>query len=804
MEEARTAVSKEGFGDYQNVAQKMKNFLGIAAEKKSKQTGELFREHIPTRVFGVSSDEIATDLGMSENEFMAKLLSDVKVISEGKATQNTISGFSAKVKKLSTLYDKLDPKFYTIIKDWENKVQAVSAQATPQIIERIALRENNDAIRSTNKLFQDWQNSYKNETISSAERLNQVSKTIKQATDDSIRERLKKQAGDVTIFDWVPTPENVFKKLGLSEPFDNLRTATNQYEDELNTTLTQFGKWFKEIKNIKGSEVRIFDNLDGSPVQLSDKETQIANNIKTYFSMLADRLGLPQEKRISDYVTHIFEPELTKQQIPPEIMAALEYATPRGVFNPFLEKRLNASGYIHDVWRALEAYTSRGLRKIHLDQPIDRFGAFVDYLPDGAQQYTKSFLNYIVGRPDKLEQLVDTTIRTFAKHISNKTVRDYFASRPTKKVFGALNMQVYRGALGLSVGSALKNLTQVVNTFAEEGPVATMKGYMGLLNPRNLTNIEKQNLMKEMIGAEYRNKPLRSALEKFDKGLFVFFDLAERINRGSAYLAAKSNAIKKGLSPDEVINYALAKVRKTQFSYQKIDTPLILQNPIAKTAFQFSTFPIKQLEFLGGAIKEKDAGKILRYVTATLGITWAVGDMLNMDWKDSLIKNIFPSFGPVPSALNAVMKTLTAKDERQIEEGKKQVQKSLSLFLPAGIQAKKTTGAIENIIKGGAYTEKGLLKFPAPQGSLDQLKSILFGQYGTKEARDYYDKNQRPLSKNQTRKVEQNPEVYGILQEKRRIEGIKSKISDIKKDKDISLEEKKERIDKLYQEMRTR
>ena len=61
------------FGDYQKIANRMRGFLRFAGEKKSKQTGELFREHIPRDIFGQSSDEVASDLGMTENEFMAKL-----------------------------------------------------------------------------------------------------------------------------------------------------------------------------------------------------------------------------------------------------------------------------------------------------------------------------------------------------------------------------------------------------------------------------------------------------------------------------------------------------------------------------------------------------------------------------------------------------------------------------------------------------------------------------------------------------------------------------------------------------------
>ena len=69
---------KESYGEYEKIVQKMKNFLRISAEKRS-SSGELFREHIPAKYFGVSSDEIATKLGMSENEFMQKILGELEI-----------------------------------------------------------------------------------------------------------------------------------------------------------------------------------------------------------------------------------------------------------------------------------------------------------------------------------------------------------------------------------------------------------------------------------------------------------------------------------------------------------------------------------------------------------------------------------------------------------------------------------------------------------------------------------------------------------------------------------------------------
>lgn len=746
------------YGEYQDIAKKMQSFLKSKAEVTSKVSGELYREHIPAKIFGVSSDEVATTLGKTESEFMGELTKDLQ-ISSGKGIEAVSAArrVSQKIRRIKELSEalKLDKDFYKVIASFDptklvsipsyktirpyRAPSAVSVEATEKTLAKIAARENLASARTQAQVYKEWWNSYKSETLSASQRLSNLEKYVKQATNESINDKLAQNAGDVHIFDYARTPENVFKKLGLSEPFNKLRKAHDVYEGELKTELEKIGNWFREVKHIEGSEKRIFDYLDGVKIPLSQPELKIAAEIKIYLVKLAERQGLSQDKRITDYITHIFEPELGKKQIPPELLNALDYSTPRGIFNPFLEKRLGASGYIHDVWRALDAYTAKSLRKIHLDQPIDNFGEFVTHLPDGAQQYTKSFLSYVVGRPDKFESLLDTSFKTFAKVIPNKSIQRYFAVRPTARILGATRMAIFRGTLGLNVGSALKNLTQVSNTFAEEGAVATIKGYMSLLNRGNLKEIEKADLMREIITAEHRMKPLRSAIEKMDKVLFVFFDAAERINRTAAYFAAKSNAIKKGLTEEKAVELALSKVRKTQFAYGKLDTPLLLQNPVLKTAFQFSTFPIKQAELLGGYVKGKQYGRIAAYVMATFGITWAVGDMIGLDYKDVLVKNIFPTLGPVPSLIGSGVEVLKTESEYRREQALEEVKKTSALFIPAFTQAKKTIQGVKTYGQGASTTPTGRVRFEIEKTPGNLLKSAIFGQYSLPGAEKYFE-----------------------------------------------------------------
>lgn len=72
---------KESYGQYADVVQKMKNFLRISADKKG-PSGLLFQEHIPKDIFGVGSDEVADSLGISEDQFLQRILSELSTVKQ--------------------------------------------------------------------------------------------------------------------------------------------------------------------------------------------------------------------------------------------------------------------------------------------------------------------------------------------------------------------------------------------------------------------------------------------------------------------------------------------------------------------------------------------------------------------------------------------------------------------------------------------------------------------------------------------------------------------------------------------------
>jgi hypothetical protein len=131
-----------------------------------------------------------------------------------------------------------------------------------------------------------------------------------------------------------------------------------------------------------------------------------------------------------------------------------------------------------------------------------------------------------------------------------------------------------------------------------------------------------------------------------------------------------------------------------------------------------------------------------------------------------------------------------------------------SKLLPpfGGAQAKKTIQGLQSLRKGGVYGKtqgEETLKFPIAKTPENKAKSILFGQYSTPEAREYFDKNRRPLSAKQTEQVKMSIEpksAYERLMTVRKIDTIKNKIKEVNTDRKLTESQKEKKLSGLYQQ----
>lgn len=551
----------------------------------------------------------------------------------------------------------------------------------------------------------------------------------------------------VGIFDLLRTPDRVLQKIGLGREADLIRTHYNKYIQELPREIERVSQWAARVPG-KDSSAKIFRYLDGNDVQLSPAEFQVAQEVKQYLSQWANRLGLPQDKRIANYITHIFDQDFIQKEFDPDLAKILRTRVAGSVYDPFLEKRLGKMGYVEDAWRALDAYVKRATRKANMDPALAKVKEAAKNLEESQYKYIKDYVDRVNLRPTDRENLLDNSV---------KQVFGYrFGVRPTIHGGRKVRNWVYRGSLGLNVGSAIRNLTQGVNTYATLGEKYTIIGYSKLVKrlvANDLDELYQVGVLSDNIIQDRKLSAVKGAMEKLDKGLWAMFDMAEKINRGAAYFGAKAKAVAQGASEEEAVKQALKIVRDTQFTFGSIDTPPVLQSEINKVLLQFQSFNIKQAEFLIEMIGRKDLAGIARFTGANVLIIGTIGQALGYDYLDAIpfsgVLTGETKLGATPPVQLAatIGKALTGAEDKYGEPVTlEDVGSAFIPFIPGGVQGKKTIQGLKAINQGYSSSNSGRARFPVT----NEIQSALLGQYSSPVARFYFDNKLSPLSDKDT------------------------------------------------------
>ena len=541
----------------------------------------------------------------------------------------------------------------------------------------------------------------------------------------------------VNIIDYMRTPDRILEKIGFGNESKMLRQGYEKYIKELPKNIDKVTAWSKEVPEAGKT---IFQYLDGENVALTDTERKVAGEIKGWLAEWAKRLNLPEDKTITNYITHIFDKELVAKEFDENLAKIITDKIPGSVYDPFLETRLGARGYKQNVWEALDAYVKRATRKVNMDEALkaiqSKAGSSLERAKIEASQfkYLQRYTSHINLRPTELDNILDNTIKSFVGY--------KYGQRPITYLTSLLRRMTYRGMLGLNPGSALRNISQGINTYAVLGEKYTTIGYVKLFSKGAMQELADEGIMSPGFIQDRLLSSSKKAMEKIDKGLFAFFDGAEKVNRGSAYFGAKSKALAEGETPQEAIDYAKYIVRKTQFSFGSIDTPVGLQSDIIKTLFQFQNYTLKQIEFLVEMSKDKNFVGLLRYGVAGLIFTATIGKAFGMN-----ISNLIPSFRfgtppslKLPTEITKAVLNVPDKYGQPVDLKQKisNVLDSAVGLIPTGTQIKKSLQGLKAFNQGKDVTATGKTRFTIPKTPSNLLRSSLFGKSSLPQAKEYY------------------------------------------------------------------
>lgn len=548
----------------------------------------------------------------------------------------------------------------------------------------------------------------------------------------------------VHILDYMRTPEYVLEKVGLGRAAAMLHDAQDLARATLKRETLRIEGWQARVKNNPHAARLIFQYLDGQERNvvrdMTDEEHAVAQEIRTYLQEWATRLHLPEDKQISRYITHLFE--RTAEGLPsetfndPELMALMQEQPAKSVYNPFLEKRLGKQGYIEDVWRALDAYVKRASRKEAMDPALEELEKQARGLDDLTYQYVTKMTHRINMRPTNIEKLMDS-------FLTQTPIGYRFTERPTAFLSKKIRQIFYRGTLGLNVSSALRNLTQGVNTYAKLGEKYTAIGYTKLISrmaQRDLGELFDQGILDDAFVQDRNLGVIKKRMQALDKGLFVLFQYAEKINRGAAYFGAKSKAINEGLSEVEAIRYAKRMVRETQFAFGAVDTPVALNDDLVKTLAQLQTYNIKQIEFLARMIHNKEFAGLVRFAAGSTAMLYSIGYLIGMT-KEQLLPTIGFGGAPVSSTLLSVP-ALFSSDDQTRAKAWAQEKRNAATLIPGGAQLRKTYLGATDLMRGRDVTATGKTRYHV--GSGDALQALIFGPSSLPQAQQYFDDRTQP------------------------------------------------------------
>lgn len=604
----------------------------------------------------------------------------------------------------------------------------------------------------------------------------------------------------VNIIDYFRTPNRVLEKIGMGQEAKLLRQKYDDYLMDLPKEIDKITAWSKRVPS--SSNQRIFQWLDGDKIKLNPDELNVANEIKGYLKQWAVKLKLPEEKQISNYITHLFEKGKIEKEFDPELAKIIQGKVVGSVYDPFLQRRVGKPEYLQDTWKALDAYTKRATRKFHMDVALEKVAAKAESLPLESYNYVKGRIARINMQPTDIDNLIDNAIKS-------SPIGYRLGQRPVTSVTQKARQMVFRGLLGLNPGTALRNLQQSTNSYAVLGEKHFGVGIgKTLLNlPRLIagkdTELEKAGVLGKDIVQDRTYNAVHKFWEKADDTLFYQFNMAEKINRGIAYFGAKSKGLSQGMDEQKAIQYAKDVVGKTQFFYDVIDTPAALQSDLSKTLFQFAKYPLAQTEFLLEMVKNKNVAGSLRWIASNLLFVGTAGKILGLDYGD-----MFPQFRfQAPPTLQLPVEAAKAgfnipneygqvsDEENPLKRiiGSKDVQRGITNYIPAGGQIRKSLEAVQAMDKGGSFTPSGQLRFELKPS----VKTAIFGIWNTPEAKKYLDKKlKRNLSQPEQEATEFKKEEKQIDDTETKLAGqIYLKLKNLK-----TAEERRQLFDQLEQQ----
>uniref|UniRef100_A0A6M3II59 Uncharacterized protein n=1 Tax=viral metagenome TaxID=1070528 RepID=A0A6M3II59_9ZZZZ len=280
---------------------------------------------------------------------------------------------------------------------------------------------------------------------------------------------------------------------------------------------------------------------------------------------------------------------------------------PRNVIFKFFEPRkTDKPGYSFDAVKAYEAYLRGVARKMYKEPALRVVKQLHDYLDPELKDYNKWFMRNWLGMDQSVAQ----------------------------QIAGTIAAGQWMLKLGLNPSSAIVNWTQKLNTIVEAGELWSARGWRFGFSDEGKKLFIASGLREE-VPSVLMEGVVPASVDRVRQIVGFMFTRVELGNRKHAFLTGYLKAKAQGQIEEKALQAGIDLAHKTQFRYGRVGMPKALASPVGRLAFQFWSFPIKQMEFLGRMARTNPL-KFVKLLAYAEGGSWALGEFLGIDLSNAL------------------------------------------------------------------------------------------------------------------------------------------------------------------------
>jgi hypothetical protein len=601
--------------------------------------------------------------------------------------------------------------------------------------------------------------------------------------------------------------------------------------------IVQAENWFREVYD------NLIDQVNAVRQQIyPNNPEKMVPKRKDYFRHFREMEGI-------EGIQNLFD---TSAQISPELAGKSMYTRPKSKFHGFMQQR-GAGRYKPDAVGGLLEYIPSATYAIHIDPQGAAFRQLERELVDtmGDNPGINKFLEYLKYYADDIQGKTNFFDRTW-QFLTNR------------ELFNGLVTLNNRIKGNMVLGNAGTMVSQVFNmpqgiAFAKQYSAPGLTRYLSSAIKRAMDSdkfkaenpMAQSRFLKERFSGDmYRRFDTKLGAKAKNVAVVGMEDVdrfATEFIWNSCYEKALNT---KGVS--DPVRYADYNTRRLVAGRGVGEVPLMQKSKIVQLVAPFQVEVGNLLNVLGDMRVDNDkvgafivlplalwlfnrGSEAVKGSSVALDPVQAIQDAIQIAQEDTGEDKSFRVFGRLAGELlgNVPLGQSVAAmyPEYGFDIGDKQMPTRKEFFgredptrfgsglliakgmqdplykaiLPwGGTQVKKTLQGIEAISREGSYTDKGELRYPVSTDPVNAAKGVVFGPSAFRETDSYYEGNRRPLSEKQTQKVERSSDkegTYENIHRKRKIDSLTGKMKDVRKDKKLSADEKRDKINSLKREL---